>query len=571
MQQYWTYGASQSMPTNCPGTSDDDTWFTFTATSTAHDVVAVQRNNFFEEAALGFYYTVEVYDTVSSDAAVLNANLISCGSSPRALSGLTVGKQYLYRTYHSDSGAAGTCGFISCVTTSNNDEAMGAMLLGYTDTYGASFSTVGATQSLPDADCQANDMADDDIWFKFTATAAVARLAIESGEDVTIELFSGTPGNLTSIACDGNILDLPALTPGQTYYARVYSWSGFADAQGRIGLITTPSLTANACVDEACLGPVLVPNPGIEQGGACFVHLVDAGAIGGLGTQLAPGWEPMNRSSSDPYGSCAPASYTQDNPGVPGITGTRRFLSRSGQGMAGQILVDDGGTEYVEYIQAPLSEPLVPGQPYLISYYVATSRQMLCVGGLGAILSQGPLTSLSYEALDLEPSVLVSDVICTEDWTNICGVVVPGTAVDHITIGAFLDKDETPTLGDPASRSYYFVDDVVVALVTDPSCITSIGDVPPLDESSNENDALRVYPNPANELLNIVADPSLFGQRAVIEVFDATGSRVHAEQVGYFSALQPLDLSPDWKEGLYLVMVRVEGQASKAARVVVKR
>ncbi|QQR88229.1 MAG: T9SS type A sorting domain-containing protein [Flavobacteriales bacterium] len=82
---------------------------------------------------------------------------------------------------------------------------------------------------------------------------------------------------------------------------------------------------------------------------------------------------------------------------------------------------------------------------------------------------------------------------------------------------------------------------------------------------------LSVYPNPANDLLNIVADASLFGQRAVIEVFDATGSRVHAEQVNTFNALQTLDLSRDWKEGLYLVMVRVEGQAPKAARVVVKR
>ncbi|HRF81026.1 MAG TPA: T9SS type A sorting domain-containing protein [Flavobacteriales bacterium] len=82
---------------------------------------------------------------------------------------------------------------------------------------------------------------------------------------------------------------------------------------------------------------------------------------------------------------------------------------------------------------------------------------------------------------------------------------------------------------------------------------------------------LSIFPNPANELINIVADPALFGQRAMIEVFDATGSRVHAEQVSNFNALQPLDLPQDWKEGLYLVMVRAEGQAPKAARVVVKR
>ncbi|MBK8583214.1 MAG: hypothetical protein IPL86_15785 [Flavobacteriales bacterium] len=49
------------------------------------------------------------------------------------------------------------------------------------------------------------------------------------------------------------------------------------------------------------------------------------------------------------------------------------------------------------------------------------------------------------------------------------------------------------------------------------------------------------------------------------------GKRVYAEQVKYFSAVQPLDLSAEWKDGLYLVMVRVEGQAPRSARVVVKR
>jgi Secretion system C-terminal sorting domain len=571
LEQYWTFGASQSLPASCPGSADDDTWFTFTATANAHDVIAIQRNNFFEEPALSFYYLIEVYDTVSTDAAVLSANMISCGASPRALSGLTIGREYLYRAYHSDPGAAGTCGFVSCLSVGNNDEPAGAMPLTYTDAYSATFGTAGATQSQPDADCQVNDAADDDIWFKFTATDAPARLAIEADVDVTIELFSGMPGSLTSLACDGNILALPPLTVGETYYARVYSWSGLYDARGRIGLIATPSLTANSCVDETCLGPVLVPNPGLEQGGNCFVHLTDAAAMAGIGTQLAPGWQRMNLGSSDPYGSCASVTSTQDNPGLPGITGTRRFLSRSGQGMGGQILADGGGVEYVEYMQAALSEPLVPGEPYLISYYVATSRQMLCVGGLGAILSQGPLVRSDYEMIDLEPSVLVSEIICSEDWTNICGVVIPEVAVDHITIGAFRRQGEIPLLGVPGSRAYYFVDDVVVAPVTDPACITSIGDVPPLEENTGEGDALRVYPNPANELLNIVADASLFGQRAVIEVFDATGSRLHAEQVNYFAALQPLDLSQDWKEGLYLVMVRAEGQAPKTARVVVKR
>ncbi len=72
-------------------------------------------------------------------------------------------------------------------------------------------------------------------------------------------------------------------------------------------------------------------------------------------------------------------------------------------------------------------------------------------------------------------------------------------------------------------------------------------------------------------LANIEKEVKWFGQRVVIEVFDATGGRVYAEHVSYFNAVQRLDLSHDWKESVYLVMVRVEGQAPKVARVVVER
>jgi hypothetical protein len=112
----------------------------------------------------------------------------------------------------------------------------------------------------------------------------------------------------------------------------------------------------------------------------------------------------------------------------------------------------------------------------------------------------------------------------------------------------------------------------VVALVTDPGCITGLGDVPPLDErAGGKGDNLRIYPNPSSDRVNIICDADLFGKRGLIEVFDVTGKRVHAEQVPSLNALQQLDLSSEWKEGLYLLMLRVEGQAPRSARMLVKR
>ena len=89
--------------------------------------------------------------------------------------------------------------------------------------------------------------------------------------------------------------------------------------------------------------------------------------------------------------------------------------------------------------------------------------------------------------------------------------------------------------------------------------------------ASNDAVILTAFPNPVNDRVNIVCGADLFGKRGVIEVFDATGKRVHAEQVNNFGALQPLGLSAEWKEGLYLVMVRVVGSEPRSARLIIRR
>ncbi len=575
--QFNSYGSTQSMPSHCSAyVPDTDTWFRFTATATAHSVQAILHNNHYTEQQMGQTLStrIEVYDTLSTDQALLAAHLISCGDSPSALTGLVIGKEYLYRVYTQGSATNKARGFITAVSDQDNDDAQGALLLSYTDAYSAVFNTAGATQSLPGADCQVDDTADDDIWFKFVATNAPARIAVSHATaDITLELFSGTPGNLTSLACDGNILELPALTNGQTYHVRLYSWNNATPVQGRIGLFTTPSLTANSCVDEDCLGPVLVPNPGIEMGGPCFIHISEIGAISGHGTLLAPGWPRMQSGSSDAVNSCAHHNAQFENPAGSFFPGEQRILSRSGKGMGGLFMSESGGLlQYVEYLQAPLSEPLIPGEPYLISFHAATKRTGLCMNGLGAALSEGPLPWGHGAPLEVQPDVLGLEVICTNNWTNICGVVVPRSPVDHITIGAFLNRGQVSTLGATGDYAYYFIDDVVVTRIDDPSCITGIGDIPSDEDGRSErSEGLRLYPNPANERVNIVGDAALFGKRAVVEVFDMRGARVHAEEVSWFQALQPLDLPAEWKDGLYLVMVRVEGQAPKAARLVVRR
>lgn len=52
---------------------------------------------------------------------------------------------------------------------------------------------------------------------------------------------------------------------------------------------------------------------------------------------------------------------------------------------------------------------------------------------------------------------------------------------------------------------------------------------------------------------------------------NATGTEVLPAHMEPFGALQALELPAELKDGLYLVMVRAEGQGPKGARMVVKR
>ncbi|MBK7384498.1 MAG: hypothetical protein IPI81_14385 [Flavobacteriales bacterium] len=89
--------------------------------------------------------------------------------------------------------------------------------------------------------------------------------------------------------------------------------------------------------------------------------------------------------------------------------------------------------------------------------------------------------------------------------------------------------------------------------------------------SLNDEGILTAFPNPAHDRINLSIEPALVGERAVIEWFDATGKRVEARSVASLPATLSVDVPDAVKEGLYLVMLRVEGSAPRTARVIVRR
>ncbi|MBL3546292.1 T9SS type A sorting domain-containing protein [Chryseobacterium sp. KMC2] len=116
------------------------------------------------------------------------------------------------------------------VLTVNPDMNCGSVASGYT--LGASDSGLLTDPCYGDAD--------DDVWFKFTATGTshvvtlsnVVSIGSDFNDEAYYQVFSGDCANLVSTVCGyGGMEILTGLTAGNTYYIRVYSYGGAGEAQ----------------------------------------------------------------------------------------------------------------------------------------------------------------------------------------------------------------------------------------------------------------------------------------------------------------------------------------------------
>jgi len=142
-----------------------------------------------------------------------------------------------------------------------NDDCQGAV--GLTATNGTQFTNSNSILGNPSfLGCIGN--ADDDVWFRFTATNARTKIIIRSDSlyDPVFELFTGTCGNLQSMVCknqyaigQNEATELTNLVPGNTYFIRVYH-SGDLWSTGKFGIAIQNLPTAPA--NDECLGAISI-------------------------------------------------------------------------------------------------------------------------------------------------------------------------------------------------------------------------------------------------------------------------------------------------------------------------
>jgi|GEM_PF-791300 len=461
---YYLHGASKQFERICNTVNtavQHDVWFYFIASGTSHTVSTNATNSFWVEQLNGYNYRIEAFRGFAADSASLAGKLISCATNTLALGSLTPGDTVYLRI--ASTGSAGNTGIfgIKVSNTQSIDEPAGALLLTKTDGYQYSLSTSGATQSLPASGCKIADFPDDDIWFRFAALADSKRIiaAFETA-DITMQLFSGQPGSLTPVTCSDNIMVLPStLINGSTYYLRVYTKANAVSAGFSIGLFGEDDPLNSECAAANCLGPNLVANPRCESEYEYLLPKNDKGVIV-LGRKIAEGWWSANYATSDTWNADYPATEYGNIPG--NSSSVYNKIPRSGKGMLGMLYYD--GPDWNEYITGKLTQPLQAGKNYLVSFYISMSKEepnQSCFN-IGAWLSNDSIARGDSGPLEFTPDIshAAGDIVTeTDTWRNICGIFHADKAYNYITIGNFGNS----SLYGGAPRTYFFVDDVVVA------------------------------------------------------------------------------------------------------------
>jgi trimeric autotransporter adhesin len=218
-----------------------DVWYSFVAAATTETVTI---------SSLGANITNPQIQIYGGSCASLT-NLSACGTTSVTQSGLTIGTTYYVRVANlasNPSGAGTVANFDICVTHTApaNDDCAGAISLTSNSSCSNTAGTlVGASYStISSIGCGVADR--NDVWYSFVAVGANTTITLSSAPaNPRIQLFSGSCASLTSVACGTSSLAVTSLTPGTTYYVRIYTDPNTISASNTFNICVTHSAPLN--------------------------------------------------------------------------------------------------------------------------------------------------------------------------------------------------------------------------------------------------------------------------------------------------------------------------------------
>lgn len=251
------YGANAGLTATC-GTAND-MWYIVNLPAGA-TTLKVQASTTSSPTSISTTNTyVELFDQTNCNN-IATGNSLGCYTiqAPRSYTGLTGGRVYYLRIFTTvaTNGTSSRYGYNLCVNTVN-DECSNAITL-TPNASSTTSSVIGASTSASIPVGCATGTPDDDVWFRFTSISHIANVALSTlGSNLNtsgarFQVFSGSCGSLTSIACGSGTTSLQVLglNINETYFVRVYSAGNTAiTTNGNFNIQVTQ--TAPIRVDES--------------------------------------------------------------------------------------------------------------------------------------------------------------------------------------------------------------------------------------------------------------------------------------------------------------------------------
>ena len=232
----------------------------------------------------------------------------------------------------------------------------------------------------------------------------------------------------------------------------------------------------------------LLVNPSFEDYLDCPKHIDATGTL-----TIVEGWYQPTAGSADYFNSCGSREC-----GVP-VNKLGKQQPHSGNGYCG---IYCSKTEYREYLQTELSEPLQAGIIYEIEFFVSLSEYSSgAVATLGALLTSERISDSSRSVLMMQEHRIInkritqtflteyhpqvvnpydSILLDTEGWMCVHGTFTAQGGERFLTIGNFANADHSnlvfpENLTYTLPGSYYYVDDVSIRPVGLSSSLSSSG------------------------------------------------------------------------------------------------
>lgn len=187
---------------------------------------------------------------------------------------------------------------------------------------------------------------------------------------------------------------------------------------------------------------------------------------------LCDEWNNLGSASSHPDYYHVDGSFGGDLPQTP-VANVSPWEGKAVMGLAATGLP---GSNRRSYLSTTLSEPLVAGARYRVSFYItngelnAGSFSGLGTSHLGLYFSEEQPVQVNLEPIEVEPQFERQNVMYDREWEQVVFTFTADAAYSHLTFGVFgndSDKSIEVFEGSNPSIAYYFVDHFEIVPVPD--------------------------------------------------------------------------------------------------------